>query len=235
MHLPGVPQTVGLRPPALILTLPLATEAREPLLPRVATGDPAAARASIEQFGSLVWSLARRHTRARDEAEDAVQEIFVDLLQSAGRFDPTRGTENGFVAMIARRRLIDLARRRAVRAVESTTEGKRGSDPGATPLDESAIARAMKADEAIDARTVARAIDELPEAEREVLVLATLAGRSYSEIAEAKGLPLGTVKTYARRGLLRVRAALGPPDPNDAATQPKAASARKRSSQEVPT
>lgn len=204
------------------------------LLPRVGAGDAAAARACVERFGPLVWSLARRYARSRDDAEDAVQEIFVDLLESSSRFDATRGTESGFVAMIARRRLIDLARRRRVRAIESTSEGRRGSDPGATPLDDEAIARAMRTDEALDVSTILAAIQELPEAEREVLVLATLGGRSYGEIAEAKGLPLGTVKTYARRGLLRARAALGssvaPPPP-----KPIVAVGRSRKRDEVPT
>lgn len=207
----------------------------------MAAGDAAAARASVERFGPLVWSLARRHVPNRDEAEDAVQEIFVDLLQSSARFDPTRGTENGFVAMIARRRLIDLARRRSVRAIESAAEVKRGSDPGATPLDEQAIAQAMRSDEMLDASTIARAIDALPEAEREVLVLATLGGRSYGEIAKAKGLPLGTVKTYARRGLLRVRTALGSSGPkgpeleSTTTTKPTPALARTPKRDEVPT
>ena len=161
-----------------------------------------------------------------------MQEIFVQLIESAVRFDPALGTESGFVAMIARRRLIDLARRRAVRAIESTTEGKRGSDPGATPLDVGAIARGMRADENLDAHVAARAINELPAAEREVLVLATLGGRSYGEIAEEKGLPLGTVKTYARRGLLRVRAALAPAaDPP--APVPRTSPTRGRSRDEV--
>ncbi|MFO0739763.1 MAG: sigma-70 family RNA polymerase sigma factor [Labilithrix sp.] len=207
------------------------------LLQRIAAGDGAAATTAVQHYGTLVWSLARRYTRGRDEAEDAVQEIFVDLLESASRFDPERGTESGFVAMIARRRLIDLARRRAVRAIESTTEGKRGSDPGATPLDEQSIARAMRADEAIDAKTIARAIDQLPPEEREVLVLATLGGRSYAEIATMKDLPLGTVKTYGRRGLLRVRAALTLPDapPPPKPGEPRRAMKRKGTSSEVPT
>jgi RNA polymerase sigma-70 factor, ECF subfamily len=179
------------------------------LLPRVALGDPAAVRECLDRFGPLVWSLARQHSRSRSDAEDAVQDIFVDILGSAGRFDGSRGTESGFVAMIARRRLIDLARRRAVRAIESTTEGQRGSDPGATPIDPRAVTRALAVEDMLDAKAVVRAIEALPEGERDVLLLSTLGGRSYSEIAEEKGLPLGTVKTYARRGLQRTRAALG--------------------------
>lgn len=198
-----------------------------PLLPRVATGDPAAVRECLDRFGPLVWSLARQHSRSRSDAEDAVQDIFVDLLGSAKRFDGARGTESGFVAMIARRRLIDLARRRTVRAIESTTEGQRGSDPGATAIDPRAVARALAAEELLDAKAVVRAIEALPDAERDVLLLSTLGGRSYSEIAEEKGLPLGTVKTYARRGLLRARAALG------ASNDPESSLPRRESESQV--
>jgi RNA polymerase sigma-70 factor (ECF subfamily) len=183
-----------------------------PVLSRVATGDPAAVRECLDRFGPLVWSLARRHSQSRSDAEDAVQDIFVDLLGSAKRFDGSRGTESGFVAMIARRRLIDLARRRAVRKIESATEGQRGSDPGSTPIDPRALARSLEAEDQLDAKAVVRVIEGLPDAERDVLLLSTLGGRSYSEIATEKGLPLGTVKTYARRGLLRARAALGEVD-----------------------
>lgn len=203
-------------------------KSNDPLLSRVASGDAAAARACLDRYGPLVWSLARRYSQSRTDAEDAVQEIFLDLVQSAKRFDGSYGTENGFVAMIARRRLIDLARRRAVRKIESTTEGKRGSDPGATPIDPGAIARSLQAEDAVDAKAVVRAIEALPEVERDVLLLATFGGRSYSEIAEEKGIPLGTVKTYARRGLLRAREALGAGgDPDGSSTRTRSGSASR--------
>lgn len=205
----------------------------DPLLVRVASGDPDAVRECLGRFGPLVWSLARRHSQSRSDAEDAVQDIFVDLLGSAKRFDGSRGTESGFVAMIARRRLIDLARRRTVRKLESTTEGQRGSDPGATPIDPRALARSLEAEDLVDAKAVVRAIEMLPEAEREVLLLSTLGGRSYSEIAEEKGLPLGTVKTYARRGLLRARTALGAiDDPDDAAPRRRSETPERRGAPE---
>lgn len=164
------------------------------LLLRVAAGDPAARRACVDRFGGLVWSLARRHSPNQADAEDAVQEIFVDLLRSADRFDPARSTEAGFVAMIARRRLIDLARRRAVRGVSEQADLEAASGD--------------RIEERVDASKVARALAELPSKEREILVLVTYEGLSQQEVAERTGLPLGTVKTYARRGLMRVREVL---------------------------
>jgi RNA polymerase sigma factor (sigma-70 family) len=163
------------------------------LFARIAAGDSAAKRTCVERFGRLVWSLARRYSPTPADAEDAVQEIMVDLIRSAARFDPVHGTESGFVAMVARRRLIDLARRRATRREVITTQ----ADTLSLPPD---------LEQRLDASKAARAIVELGPDEREVLLLATVEGLTYAEIAERKGLPLGTVKTYARRGLIFVRA-----------------------------
>ena len=86
---------------------------RTALLPRVAAGDAAAVDLVLERYGSLVWSLATRGLRDRPSAEDAVQEIFLDVWRSAGRFDPARGAEAVFVATIARRRIADAQRKRS--------------------------------------------------------------------------------------------------------------------------
>jgi RNA polymerase sigma-70 factor, ECF subfamily len=178
------------------------------LLARIAAGDAPARGACVARFGALVWALARRYTRTPADAEDAVQDIFVDLIRSAARFDPMHGTESGFVAMIARRRLIDLARRRAARREDEKKElvdTSSDSDPVAQ-----AAVPSLPADleQKLDASRAAHAIASLAPDERDVLLLATVEGLTYAEIAEHKGLPLGTVKTYARRGLAQVRARL---------------------------
>lgn len=170
------------------------------LLVRVAAGDAEAARACTTHFGALVWALARRYTKTAADAEDAVQDIFVDLWRSAARFDPALASEQAFVAMIARRRLIDLARKRALRATEPLPDDDR---PGAqTDASDSAETK-------VEASLVARVIRSIPEDERRVLTLVTFEGLSQQEIAERLGIPLGTVKTVVRRGLCRVRALLG--------------------------
>src|SRR3954470_11204914 len=96
--------------PATHLELP-------PLLGRVAAGDQQAVRECLARYGGLVWSIARRFEG--NDAEDAVQEIFLDLWRSAPRFDPQLSSEPAFVAMLARRRLID---RRRMRQRRPTTE-----------------------------------------------------------------------------------------------------------------
>ena len=82
------------------------------VLQRMASGDPAAVRECMDRYGSLVWSLARRLSRTASDAEDAAQEIFLDIWRSAARYDAARGSDQVFVATIARRRLIDRMRKK---------------------------------------------------------------------------------------------------------------------------
>jgi RNA polymerase sigma-70 factor (ECF subfamily) len=153
-------------------------------------------RACIEHFSALVWSLARRHSPTRADAEDAVQEIFLDLWKSAERYDPTRGSEVAFVAMIARRRLIDRSRSRT-RA--PSTEPLTGDPPI------SATYASPGAELCVEARRAANAIADLRPEQRDVVMLAAVLGLTHEEIASARNMPLGTVKAHARRGLIRVR------------------------------
>ena len=164
------------------------------LLQRVARGEAAAFSECVARYGGLVWSLARRMTPS--EAEDAVQEIFVDLWKSAARFDPGVASDVTFVAMIARRRLIDR-RRRMVRRPEVPGDelpAVASSEPGP--------------DRGAAASMAAQAVDKLGPDQRKVLLLATCHGMSHDEISRETGLPLGTVKSHARRGLLQIRASL---------------------------
>ena len=172
----------------------------ELVLLRVARGDPAALRECIDQFGSLIWSIARRLTRTHADAEDAVQEIFTDVWRSAGRFDPLQGSEKIFIATIARRRLIDRLRRAGHHITTELTdemESLAWSDPGTL------------AETTVEAETAARAVMQLRPEQRQVLEMGLLQGLSHSEIAEALHMPLGTVKTMMRRGLIQVRQLMG--------------------------
>ncbi|MCW5803794.1 MAG: sigma-70 family RNA polymerase sigma factor [Deltaproteobacteria bacterium] len=167
-----------------------------PLLGRVAAGDAAAVRECIARYGGLVYSLARR-SEAGGDVEDAVQEIFLDLWKSAPRFDANIASETAFVAMIARRRLIDRRR----------TRGRR---PSTDPVAEvPAIPdEANLPDTCAEASQAARALARLRPEQRQVLLLSICGGLSHGEIGAQTGMPLGTVKAHARRGLLSIRAAL---------------------------
>lgn len=166
------------------------------ILQRVAGGDDRAVRECLDRFGGLVWSLARRFAPA--DAEDAAQEVFVDLWRSAARFDPSVASETTFVSMIARRRLIDRARARGRRPRMEEVSDTVGTQP---PRD-----RLEVADEAAAA---ARVLRELNPEQQKVLRLSIHEGLSHEEISRSTDLPLGTVKTHIRRALIRARELLG--------------------------
>jgi RNA polymerase sigma-70 factor (ECF subfamily) len=174
----------------------------ESILQRIAAGDAAAVRECLDRHGPLVWSLVRRFVRDRAEAEDAAQEIFIALWKSAARFDPAIASEATFVAMVARRRLIDRTR--------AATRVPR-SEPLEGALEVGTDAPRERLDAALDATRAARAFEALSPDQRRVLELAVLGGQTHQEIAQATGMPLGTVKSHARRGLVRMRElVLGP-------------------------
>jgi RNA polymerase sigma factor (sigma-70 family) len=169
---------------------------QELVLQRVARGDRTAVQECIDRFGGLVWSLARRFCYNSSEAEDAVQEIFLDLWRSAGRYDPSVAGEATFVAMIARRRLIDR-RRRASREPDKQELNPSVSLDDTPPLDRAEVSE--------EAAAAVRAMESLRPEQQKVLRLSIYQGLSHERIAEATGLPLGTVKTHVRRGLIRIR------------------------------
>lgn len=168
----------------------------ETLLQRIATGDSDAVQLVIRKYGGLVWSLALKMSRSREDAEDAVQEIFINLWKSASRFDPSRATETAFIAMIARRRLIDR-RRAAGRQKEQATP--------AIDLEAVMSLDHEKLVSCVEAQAAARVLRDLPDDRRNVLRLAIFDGLSHAQIAEATKLPIGTVKSHVRRGLAAVR------------------------------
>jgi RNA polymerase sigma-70 factor (ECF subfamily) len=179
--------------------MPVVSAPPPGLLPRIAKGDRSAIRDCIARYGALVWSLARR--AAQTDAEDAVQEIFLELRKSAARFDPRVSTEVVFVATVARRRLVDRRRQRQ-RRPETESFGNAG-ESNAIAYD--SVAPEMGAEAAL----AARALETLRPEQRQVLILTTCHGLSHEEVATSMSMPLGTVKAHARRGLIRLREALG--------------------------
>ena len=173
----------------------MTSELPNQLLARVAQGDRSATQECIRRHGALVWSLALRSTHGdRAEAEDAVQEIFIEVWRAAGKYDPAKGSESLFVAMIARRRLIDRFRAKA---------------PETTDIDDVEIVSdddpAQAAELGADFNAVRAGLAQLKPEERKVLDLGFVYGMTQSEIVERTGMPLGTVKSHMRRGLIRLR------------------------------
>ena len=172
----------------------------ETLLKRVAAGEADALAECIDRYGGLVWSLARRLSASEAEAEDGAQEAFIALWENAARFDDSAGGEDTFVAMIARRRLIDRRRK------HETYQRMKSNVSLAQPRFASAADANVTADEVDLAK---QALDQLTAEQQGVLKLAIHHGLTHEQIAEHTSLPLGTVKTHVRRGLLSIREQLG--------------------------
>ncbi len=169
----------------------------------VAASEPGAIDKCLRAYSGPVWTLARRFSGSEHDAEDAVQEVFLDLWKSASRYDPEAGSEITFVMTIARRRLIDRTRRA-------------GRRPNLQSLAEpELIAESVARDQAEiqdDVRVVREAMDQLRPEQREVLGMSLVQGHSHQQVAERTGMPLGTVKSHARRGLMRIRGMLDKSD-----------------------
>jgi len=172
-------------------------EITDAVLVRIAAGETSAVDDCLSRFGGLVWSLAKRYCVASGEAEDAVQEIFIDLWQSAHRYDPAKSTETTFVALIARRRLIDRVR-------------KQTTEPGRDQLDMVQLTSDQLdaeglAEQVEDASQAKKCLHKLKGEEKNVIELTVCCGYSHAWVSEKLHLPLGTVKSHARRGLVKLR------------------------------
>ena len=169
-----------------------------PLLPRIAAGDESAVRECVARYGALVLAVAKRWSPDATEAEDATQDVFFDLWRFASRFDPARSSERGFVAMIARRRLIDRHRQRTRRV---TTESlPEGFD---LPVDEP-----DSGDRVSDALSAQEVLALLSPQQRRFIERHLLDGKTHDEIARESNVPLGTVKSHIHRGIQKARALL---------------------------
>ena len=173
-----------------------AIESNTGVLQKVAQGNEHAMEQCVTKYGGLVWTIARRYTKDHSSAEDIVQETFTDLWRSAHRFNPATAAETTFVGMLARRRAIDYAR-------------KENRQPLLEPLpDAESLPHASSETSAsvrCESEDVRVALKQLPEETQQIFSLHFDEGMTHPEISEKTGLPLGTVKTRLRRGLIDVR------------------------------
>ena len=166
------------------------------LMVRVARNEAGALRACIETYRRLVRAIGRRLLRGEAELDDLVQEVFVDVWRSAERYDG-RVSEATFVSMIARRRMIDHLRRASRRPTTSTLE-EAAPCAGATERVEAHSEAAL----------ATKHLCALRPEQQTVLLLWGLGGLSHHEISDELGLPIGTVKAHARRGMRQLRRSL---------------------------
>jgi RNA polymerase sigma-70 factor (ECF subfamily) len=164
------------------------------LVARAAGGQGDCLGELFDRHAGRMKALAMRIVRSREEAEDVVQEVFVQAWQQAGRFDPRRGNVLAWLSIMTRSRSLDRWRRQATRRETAAADAPELGSP-------------VKGD-APTAWATKSALLDLPKDQREPLELAYWAGLSQSEIAERLNVPLGTIKTRMRTGLKRLRESL---------------------------
>ena len=175
------------------------------LVRRMAAGDESALGTLYDRYSPLLHAVALRIVGDPDDAEEVLEDAFWQAWRQAGRYEQARGGLSTWLVMIARSRAVDRVRaRRRVREERweemppATVETQ--GDPAASPFDHA------ESDEL--RRMVGRAVATLPPEQRQTVELAYFRGMSQTEIAEATGQPLGTVKTRARLALQKLRDAL---------------------------
>jgi RNA polymerase sigma-70 factor, ECF subfamily len=166
---------------------------------RMARGDQDALGELYDRHGRLVYSLALRIVRDQSDAEDVVQEVFSQAWRLASRYDAARGTVLGWLLTLSRSRAIDRVRARKSRPEPTADE----------TLLETLPATLVPADELMSwagqAQQIRTALEGLSILQRNAIELAFFEGLTHAEIAERLELPLGTVKTRIRQGLLTLR------------------------------
>ena len=182
------------------------------LVELVAEKDAGALEALYDRYGRAAYSLARRILTEETLAQDVVQEVFLSLWRNAGRFDAGRGTVATYLLSMTHHRAVDVVRR------EENLRRWRTSDEG-LELEADPKVRVEDEVEASERRAEVRAaLNELPDAQREALLLAYFGGYTQREVAALVGVPLGTVKTRMAAGMRKMKEALR--DASDQEQQP---------------
>ncbi|MCC6660539.1 MAG: sigma-70 family RNA polymerase sigma factor [Phycisphaerales bacterium] len=169
------------------------------LMRRIAGNDEQAIGQMYDRFGSLVYRMAYQAMPTRADAEDAVQEVFVRLWRTAGRYDPKRAALVTWVMLLSRRHLVDKLRRTHTRVRAASLEAGIGAALPDRPLDMSRMER----DERF--KVLLTRVATLPDLQRKVVTRAYLGGQTLRQIGEELNTPIGTIKSALSRALVRLR------------------------------
>ena len=155
----------------------------------------------VEEYSTFAFNVAYRMLRKVEDAEDAVQEAFINIWRRAGSFSTARGTARTWIMAVVHHRSIDIGRKR------------RGIAPRELPLElerlpEDASDTWSEVANTMDGEMLRRCLKMIPDDQREAIELAYFEGYTQREISEAKGIPLGTVKGRIRIGMAKLRGML---------------------------
>ncbi len=186
----------------------MIVDERDELLHATGRGDQAAFERLYDLVAGEVHSLVRRVLRDPAQSEEVTQEVMVQVWRTAPRYAAERGSARSWILTIAHRRAVDRVRRE--QTWRDRTERAAALDTAlADTSDHTADAAVGAVIGSLEQRRVADALDSLTAMQRQAIELAYLGGHTQSEIAEILGLPLGTVKTRVRDGLIRLRDQMG--------------------------
>ena len=175
-------------------------EALREALGRVADGDGDALKFVYDRTCAKLFGVCARILGEPSEAEDVLQEVYIKVWRHADGFDRARGSPITWLAAIARNRAIDRVRARRGARPEPIEAADHVAD--ATPLASDALVEAERRDR------LGSCLDKLESAQREAVRTAFLEGCAYETLARRAGVPLGTMKSWIRRSLLRLRICL---------------------------
>jgi RNA polymerase sigma factor (sigma-70 family) len=170
-------------------------------LARVAAGDRAALRLVYQDTSAKLFGVCLRILNDRSEAEDVLQDVYVTVWRKAAAFDPGRASPITWLVAIARNRAIDRLRSSAMsRRMEPIESADAVSDPSPAALERVELAQQHQ--------RLAGCLEELEARQAAAIRTAFLDGATYEELAARMSVPLGTMKSWIRRGLLKLRACL---------------------------
>lgn len=190
-------------PPHLRVVDTDVDDSDEALLVATAAGDQQAFATLYDRFSPRVYGLVRKVVRDPSLSQDTVQEVMTELWRTSPRFDPDRGNAVSWILTLAHRRAVDAVRREQSARDRADTVGRR--EDAQRPFDDVSEAVTM-ADEHQQIRT---AMEVLTDLQRQAIELAYFEGMTYREVAEDLGVPLGTIKTRMRDGMIRLRDTMG--------------------------
>jgi RNA polymerase sigma-70 factor, ECF subfamily len=172
------------------------------LLGLVAEGDQAAFGELYDQLSGRVLGLVRRLLKDHAQSEEVTQEIFLEVWRNAPRYDPAKGSATTWILTMAHRRAVDR-----IRSSQSTRD--RDARIGMRDLEVEYDSVSESVEVRIESDRVGRALQRLTELQRQAVTLAYYGGYSHGEVAEMLKVPVGTVKTRLRDGMIRLRDELG--------------------------